>query len=392
MSLLINTISAIGNNSSVAPLLIRDCAIENPVKIGLTYKQNAKTDKKIAQEALRERAIEEYGTSAIWLGGIPLMNKLCNFAIKKIGYNPEINPKLFKESKNQGLKYNIENFSKKAPQATDELKKILKNKKTYEALLAGKFIASTAIPIYLMGFLLPKLNFGLTKKLREEKKTNKEINFKGNLISTIANLTTPNQMAITDVGLSVGRIKSARNKNEKLETAFKMSGMMLLNYVAPSWIQKGLDLISKKLFNTNVDLDVKLMNDKSFVEAIKNNSLELPKENIISYIDKNPKSAFTKLTQDYCEVKFLKDNVRDPRSFVDEEKIKNFMNNISDFIKEAENSGNIEKYAKKAIKVKSFNIILNIVSSSILLAYCLPKATFALRKKFTGKENEPGLI
>ena len=131
MSLLINTISAIGNNSSVVPLLIRDCGIENPVKIGLTYKQNAKTDKKIAREALRERTIEEYGTSAVWLGGIPLMNKLCDFAIKKIGYNPQINPKLFKESKNQGIKYNIEKFNAVAPDAIDELKKVLKNKKTY---------------------------------------------------------------------------------------------------------------------------------------------------------------------------------------------------------------------------------------------------------------------
>lgn len=391
MSLLINTISAIGNNSSVAPLLIRDCGIENPVKIGLTYKQNAKTDKKIAREALRERAIEEYGTSAVWLGGIPLMNKLCDIAIKKMGYNPQINPKLFKESKNQGIKYNIEKFNTIAPNAVGDLKKALKNKKTYEALLAGKFIASTAIPIYLMGFLLPKLNFGLTKKLREEE-TNKEISFKGNLISTIANLTTPNQMAITDIGLSVGRIKSGRNKNEKLETAFKMSGMMLLNYIAPDWIQKGLDFISKKLFKTNVDLDVKLMNDKFFIEAIKNNSLELPDANIISFIDKNPKAIFSKLAKDYCDVKFIKEDTRDPRNFVDEEKIKKFIDNISNFIKEAKNSGDIEKFAKKATKVKSFNIILNIVSSSILLAYCLPKTTFALRKKITGKENEPGLI
>ena len=39
-------------------------------------KEVLKTDKKIAREALRERAIEEYGTSAVWLGGIPLMNSM----------------------------------------------------------------------------------------------------------------------------------------------------------------------------------------------------------------------------------------------------------------------------------------------------------------------------
>lgn len=392
MSLLINTISAIGNNSSVVPLLIRDCGIENPIKIGLTYKQNAKTDKKIAREALRERTIEEYGTSAVWLGGIPLMNKLCDFAIKKIGYNPQINPKLFKESKNQGIKYNIEKFNAVAPDAIDELKKVLKNKKTYEALLAGKFIASTAIPIYLMGFLLPKVNFGLTKKLREEEKANKEISFKGNIISTIANLTTPNQMAITDIGLSIGRIKSGRNKNEKLETAFKMTGMMLLNYIAPSWIEKGLNFISKKIFKVNSNLDLKLLTNKEFIKAIIEKKLELPQEDIITYIDKNPNSLFTKLTQEFCNVKFLNNNTRDPRNYIDENKIKELKKEIETFIQEAIKSGNVQKYAKRATAIKSINIILNIVSSSILLAYCLPKATFALRKKITGKENEPGLI
>lgn len=32
---LVNIISAIGNNSSIYPLLIRDCGIENPIKFYL---------------------------------------------------------------------------------------------------------------------------------------------------------------------------------------------------------------------------------------------------------------------------------------------------------------------------------------------------------------------
>ena len=70
---LVNIISAIGNNSSVYPLLIRDCGIENPIKIGLTYKQNLKESKQMAKDALRERTIDEYVCSVIWLGGIPVM-------------------------------------------------------------------------------------------------------------------------------------------------------------------------------------------------------------------------------------------------------------------------------------------------------------------------------
>ena len=44
-----NIISAIGNNSSVYPLIVRDCGIEVPAKILLTYNQNKKDDKEIGK-------------------------------------------------------------------------------------------------------------------------------------------------------------------------------------------------------------------------------------------------------------------------------------------------------------------------------------------------------
>ena len=44
-----NIISAIGNNGSVCPLIVRDCGIEVPAKILLTYNQNKKDDKEIEQ-------------------------------------------------------------------------------------------------------------------------------------------------------------------------------------------------------------------------------------------------------------------------------------------------------------------------------------------------------
>ena len=58
----------------------------------------------------------------------------------------------------------------------------------------------------------------------------------------------------------------------------------------------------------------------------------------------------------------------------------------------AKKSNNIEKFAKKALCVKSANILANITLSSILLAICLPKLTFYLRKIVTGSDAEPGLI
>ena len=398
---LVNIISAIGNNGAIYPLLIRDCGIENPIKIGLTYKQNLKDSKQMAKDAFRERTIDEYVCSAIWLGGIPIMDKICDWGIKKLGYDPKVDMNLLKETSKQGLEKNIEKFKQTASKEVASLEKVLKNKKTYQKLQAGKFVLSTAIPVFLMGYCLPKTNFKITEKLREknEKKTsindsanNKNISFKGSFVTTLANMSTVNKMAVTDGGLTVGRVSTGRNFNERLELGFKMLGMMFLNFVAPAWIAKGFDGLSNKLFNTNVNLDPKILNDKEFISKIENNKLELPKENIIEFLDKNPNSKFSKLTETFCGVKRLKNGSRDPRVFVNEKEILKFKNEIEKFKEQALKSNNVEKFAKKALYVKSFNILANITISSILLAIGLPKLTFYLRKLVTGNDAEPGLV
>ena len=178
-----NIISAIGNTSSVYPLILRDCGVEIPSKVYLTYQEN-KNDKEVAFLATRERIIDEYATSAVWLGGIPLVEKLINkFIIAPKGLNPAVNLKLFKESDCQGIDYNIKFFENKIkngeiPQkavkniqnAINDLKNAKNNKKLYEKLLASKFLAATVIPIALMGFVIPKMVFGLTAKTKAAKK------------------------------------------------------------------------------------------------------------------------------------------------------------------------------------------------------------------------------
>lgn len=405
---LVNIISAVGNNSSVYPLIVRDCGIEVPTKIAMTYNQNLKDSKQMANNALRERLIDEYGTSIVWLGGIPLMNAVADWWIKKLGYDPKVNVSLLKENERQGLKYNIEKFKNLAPDEVKAMEKVLKNKSTYQKLLAGKFVLSTAIPIAIMGYYLPNFNFALTDKLRKKQEAVKPIvqdtliaekryemgenpSFKG-LSSTLANMSTVNKMAITDGGLTIGRVGTARNKYEKMENGFKMSMMMFLNFIAPIWIAKGLDNLSGKLFNTNVNLDPMLLADKQFVKEIKNGSLQIPESNYIEYLDKNSDSKISKLCEKYCGVKYLKNRVRDPREFVDEKKIGKFLDELRKFSKEAAASGNVDKYAKKALKVKSANILANVGISSFLLAAVLPKVTFILRKKVTGSDAEPGLM
>lgn len=409
-----NIISAIGNNSSVYPLIVRDCGIEVPTKIALTYNQNKKESKGIAYLAARERFLDEYATSAVWLGGIPFVGWIANKYIKARGLNPDVNLKLFKEEQGiQGIDYNIKKFKDLAPDAVKDLVKAKENKKLFEKLLAGKFIASTTIPILFMGFILPKLIFASSatkiQNLREKEaqslKNNgqvsflqkdkfyksKDVNFTGSWITKAANFSAQDKMAVTDGGYAVGRVATARNKNERYDLSFKMAGMMFLNFVAPKWIEKGLNKIS------GTSLDPIMLADKDFMTQIKERKLQLPKsdsaKDLLDFVDnlQNKDTYFIKYAKKFEKIKMLENGIRDPREYVDLKKLGSFRNDIELFSQKLLKSENIDLFIKKAKFAKSANIITNVALSSFLLAYVLPKAQFAFRKIVTGSDLEPGL-
>lgn len=406
-----NIISAIGNNSSIYPLLVRDCGIEAPSKIIIARKENLKESKEIANDATREKIIDEYATSAIWLGGIPMVEKIANKLISKKGFNPNINLKLFKEERKnkqniyQGIEYNIDKFKnikeKDVQDAIRDLIRVRDNKASYEKLLTKKFAAATIIPTLIMGFILPKLNFSLTRKIREQKSNIKQpnkqkISFTGSFSSQIANLRTVDKMAISDGGLTVGRISTSRNKDEAYSNAFRMIGSMILNFVTPVYIAKGLDKFANKLFKINVNLDPKILGNKELINAIKTTNIELPKSNdakdLIDFIDSKPKSLFSKFAKDTGKVAYLKSGYRDPRKFIDTKDLGNFKKEFENFIKAAKESKNIETFARKAKIIKCANIIANVGVSSFLLAGVLPAATYKFIKLTTGSYSDPGLV
>ena len=404
-----NIISAIGNNSSIYPLLVRDCCIEAPSKILIARKENLKESKEIANDATREKIIDEYATSGIWLGGIPMVEYFSDKFISKKGYNPIVNLNLFKAEKNkeayQGIEYNINKFkniqAKDVQDAVQDLIKVKNNKGSFEKLLTKKFCAATIIPTIIMGFVLPKLNFALTKKIREKKapqkaESKKDISFTGSFTSQIANLRTVDKMAISDGGLTVGRVTTSRNKDEAWANAFRMIGSMILNFVTPIYIAKGLDKLANKLFNINVNLDPKILADNEFINTIKNSKVELPKSNtekdLIDFIDNKPQTLFSRFAQKTGKVSYLKSGYRDPRKFVDIKDLGKFRNEFENFIAKAKQSKNIKNFARKAKFVKSANILANVGISSFLLAGVLPAATYKFIKLTTGSYSDPGLV
>ena len=416
---IINIISAIGNNNSVYPLLVRDCGIEVPTKVALTYNQN-KDDKEVAWLATRERLVDEYTVSAVWLGGIPLLERINAKILKNRGFNPSISTKLMKEEAEQGLEFNIKKFKNLAPEAVKDLEFLKANKGKYKKLIGSKILAETAIPIALMGFIIPKLIFAWTantkkelakkkeaalnkdtftpaqKNMAEFAQNAKDLNFGNGLLSGMANLSTVQKMALTDGGYAVGRIATARKRNEAYDIGFKMAGMMFLNFVFPKYLAKFLDKTTGRAINSNLNLDIKMLDDKEFIDAIKNKKLALPDamtgRELLDFVDKNPDSLFVKYANKYKKVTMLENGVRDPRRYVNLDALKSFRDNIAEISQNALKSGDITKFMKKAKIMKGVNILANVGISSFLLAYGLPKTQFAFRKLITGSELEPGII
>ena len=372
-----NIISAIGNNRSVYPLILRDCGIEVPSKIYITRKE--------------------------------IYNKF----IKSKGFNPKVDIKLFKEDEFQGIEYNIKKFKDSATKEVAQLEKIKNNRALFEKLIAGKFAAAIIIPTALMGFVLPKLNFALTRKIKENRKetpeiqepaqrptmtaftSGKSVSFTGNWVSAIANMKTVDKMAITDGGLTVGRVSTSRNKEEGYVNAFRMIGSMILNFVTPIYIAKFLDKCANKTFGLNVNLDPLIMGDKELVKAIKENRVELPKsdsaKDIFEFIDSKPQSLFSKFANAQGKITYLENGIRDPRKYVDVKDLAKFKNEFENFIDSAKKSSDISKFVKKAKFVKGVNILSNVLISSTLLAVVLPKLQYGFNKLITGSYSDPGL-
>ncbi|MCR5265450.1 MAG: hypothetical protein K6E29_02520 [Cyanobacteria bacterium RUI128] len=459
MSMLINTISAIGNNNSFAPLLVRDCGIEAPTKVYQRYNQNAKESQIMAKHATRECFIDEYGSSAIWLGGVPAVEAICNKIIDKKGLSSAVNYKLLDDAPNamstidklqQGVDVNIEKFKniKGAEEAVEDLKKAKLNKNIFKNMTVAKYTAAIAIPVALMGFVLPKSNFALTnflmakdaqkglipdKYLQDKsfkgknldivsKDDNSKVDYKAlynsskdskysalnsikaqnksnspsfkGYASFMTGLTQQQKMAMTDGGLGAGRIGTSRRKNEAIENSVRVGGMMYLNFYAPKQIDKGMDKAITKIFGINPSLDPKIMANKRFLALVRSDKLELPKtqEEVIDFIDNNPKSVFSKMAEKKGEVKFLKCGIRDPRRYVDTEKVFNLAEQMREFGESARKSGNVKKYARKALGAKSASILANIAISSSLLAIGLPQLQFAIRRTFFDSDVDPGLV
>lgn len=126
--------SKLGDNSSLVPLAIKDIANS----CGLTAASYMSGDNAEG----KDRFIDEFGTQAIWLWGIPVYKKLLDIALfKQAKLDPEVDARILK---NRDI---LQAAKEMAPTETikNSLKAVAENQSKFKALTVAKFAASTIL-------------------------------------------------------------------------------------------------------------------------------------------------------------------------------------------------------------------------------------------------------
>ncbi len=317
----VNILSGLANNSdSIAPMAVKD-AISN-CAIVATYKAKG------GKDDAAERAIEDFGTGAVWIFGIPTIKKLADKTLYPLlKLNPKFDLRLLKEKgelnsvlehANNSLKNNpdnplIQNMSNTLKSLNDKnpiLKKFT-NKDLYKGLFGVKFALSTILSAVALTKIIKYKQKSTQKRIESEAKElkkeniirnsinkkvkssnvynifkgsedNKNISFKGGLdvfmYNPIANTS------ILDGVIAATRLKEAR-KGERKEIAIKELFQIAFIYAIAKPAQKMFEYFGRNK-NLPIELDPKVLFSKDVKENIKQSSEFILKENL-NNLDKN---------------------------------------------------------------------------------------------------------
>ena len=323
--------STLGNTDSLVPMAIKDTANS----LGLTA--GSYITGKDAES--QDRFIDEFGTQAIWLLGIPAYKKVLDWTLfKSLGLDAGVDARVLKDQEvfelaKKYAKKHDEKFkdNKKIKQISQSLEKITSKQKLFKGLTFGKFVASTALTIISYGALT---NF--RQKYREEKikkdfyekhsknqkhqntinpltyskafkdihKENKKVNFTGKLedfmFSPVKNLM------IVDGSITTERIAKSQNKQEFMGYVLKEGFFWFFMYFAGERIKTMLENNSLKKRNIPISLDARAIESEELKKALLNNKImqsiyEFPANSkptnaeIYKFVNENPDNLIVKM-------------------------------------------------------------------------------------------------
>lgn len=405
-------ISKLGNPDSLVPILVKDSIISGSLTLK-SYKEGGSIEGK-------DRLIDEFGTEAVWLSGIPAFKKLADLtAYKAAKLNPAVDVRILadKEYAKWALQ-NAQGFmsNNKKQSVKDALIDSLKDGGEFaKKLYTGKIIAATSLALGAF-FLMTKLKQNITKTCvmkglnaqqtahfsgKNPNNTTSAPAFKGigQKLSNAVMFNPVHNLKVIDTGIAAERLGCSRNKTELGEHAIKEGGFFFFIYWFGNYAEAIVKKFSNKFFNKPIDLKIDLLTDIDFKKSLESGQIEkdlkmLPEKSEsltskLNFLINNPDNIFVKAAKKSGIVKTVKNeagkNVIDTSAFIDIKELEILENDLKNINNKFKTSGEtITKFLAKTKGLKAFSILTNIVLSCLFLGYGVPKMIYAYRKHKTG--------
>ena len=352
--------SILGNNDSLVPMAIKDTAN------GLGLTAGSYITGKDAEG--QDRFIDEFGSQAIWLFGIPVFKKVLDLLLfKPLGLDPEVDVRVLKdkdvfEKAKKFAKQHDETYKKdqKVKQIAASLEKITDKQKLFKGISFTKFVGSTLLTIISYGLLTD-----FRQKYREEKITKefyakeaKKMDMPKNSIAkdpkAFMNLKSKQNgqatsftggfniqdfmfspvknLMIVDGSITAERLAKSQNKQEFLNYSIKEGFFWFFMYFAGARIKKMLENQTLKKHNIPIDLDARIIESFALKKAVlsknvMNDIYQFPVGNpsaaeIYEFVNTNPDNLIVKMAKKSDVAKTVKGtNSIDNRKFIDPEEI-----------------------------------------------------------------------
>ncbi|MBR1424967.1 hypothetical protein IJ579_05340 [bacterium] len=379
--------STLGNNSSLIPLAIKDIANS----CGLTTASYMAGDKFEG----KDRFIDEFGTQAIWLGGIPtykfILGKLLCFP-KNL--DPNIDVRIFKD---KGI---IEAAKEFAPtkEIQSAIENAAKNKKYLKNITMAKFIASTALTA-LTYLGLTKFRHKYTENQikkeyfaqKDEIETCKNISFTGGIQDFM--FDPVRNLMIVDGVITGERLTHARNPQDLTGYVIKEGSFWAFMYLAGPMISKALERHSEKYFNKSIDLDARVIESEQLKQSFADGSMAkhleafklADKSNIDMYrfaVNPETDNLVVEIAKKSDIITlYEKSGQVDTRKYIDLSDLRGIANKIEKLFGQYEASGEtIDEFFKSVRKLKRLSVIKNMGACIAALGVISPLIMLAIRK------------
>jgi hypothetical protein len=424
--------STLGNSSSLVPLLIKDIANSSGMTTG-SYITGDKLEAK-------DRFIDEVGSGAIWLFGIPFYKKIIDLTLfKAAGFDPQFDVRNFK---NEKVLAKIKEFAPTKVAAAN-INKAIKNKSSVKALNMAKFAVSTILTI--VSYLgLTELRQKHTEdcarqeviaELQKQTKTlkNKDVNvsksaktvksvevsksaavsdkpvsFKGSgsFVQNFMFDPVKNTMLI-DVSITGSRLGKSRNEQDTAGYAVKEGGFWLFMYILTKPIQKFFENRAEQKHNKSIGLDARVIESSELKKLMQTGELarhlsafpaNVSDEAIYEYLHKNRLNAVVKFAEQSDIIPTITEDEGkgkiDTRKYIDLEDVKDVHKKLSKLYEQYTKSKEpLDVFLSKVRSLKRGATLANIGTSIGFLGIIIPAIIIILRqcgennKKFKVKED-----